>query len=182
MWKSLIGRLLLLTLFLLGCVSVSHRSLFISSPPAFYEKRITHRVDVRKGRESETFLAIMDVHNNSVQLVGMTTNGLTLFSLERSVNDSLLHISPLYSGLLSPDDLLLFLQLLEYGDDELPDFPNGWHVKACGNMHCLKNKNSVLVKWMFLNEDKNIASEIVAIFELGEKYNASITRLLIEDI
>ena len=110
-------------------------------------QRITHRVEWQDGDSTETFVAVLETHRRSVQLVAVLPTGISLFSL--NVGDDLhdLESSALASGNIKPDTLLAMLQMADYPVEELAaGLASPWSLSSDNHQRTLLHNGTPVLR------------------------------------
>jgi hypothetical protein len=177
----ILGSLLLL---LGGCACLTGYNAYpvISSPQAsLLNKRITHLVKIDSKNESETIIAVLEMYTDKTLLVGLTSTGITLFTLEYTTAHPELNTSALFSDNIEPVHLMTALQLVNYHESDITrQLPDDWSLDNDGKQRFLKHKETTRLNTTFFTDDST-SNEPVIVNNADCNYTLTITRLSIED-
>ncbi len=183
MQKSLIVILGGILLLLGGCACFSGHNAFpvLPSPQAtLMNKRITQLVKIDTEDQSETFIAVLELHTDKTQLIGLTTTGITLFTLEYTSSYQELNVAALYSNTIKPMQLLTELQLVNYSTDKIKQqLPENWSLDTKGEQNYLLYKDKTRIKASFFTDLTNPGP--ITVNNMADGHTLTISRLNIED-
>lgn len=184
MQRSLAVIIMGVLLHLGGCACLTGYNAYpvISLPQAsLLNKRITHLVKIDRKDESETIIAVLEMYTNKTLLVGLTSTGITLFTLEYTTAHPELNTSALFSDNIEPVHLLTALQLVNYHESDINrQLPDGWSLDNDGKQRFLKHKKTTRLNTTFFTDDST-GTEPAIVNNADCDYTLTITRLSIED-
>lgn len=190
--KTTKARLLFLTgalLLLGGCACFTGHDAYpviLTPQEALLGKRIMHTVNINSNDTSETIIIVLEPGTDKTQMAGLTTTGITLFTLEYTKTYQELNTSALYSNSIKPLQLLTALQLVNYSTDTFTQqLPENWNLYTEGKQRYLRHYDKTKLYSTFL-DDANLpeatTNATAIVNDMDNNLILTITRLSVEDI